>query len=73
MFDKLLGLYRKKAEPRPDLVFGRYSDNSKTVHQNSRRTDADNFFRDKAECIGTTDKQRLSGNFSGMTMTVETI
>lgn len=53
MFDKLFGLFRKKSEPRPDIVFGRYSDNNKTVEQVRRWTEADTFFRDKRyhECI----------------------
>lgn len=53
MFDKLFGLFSKKSEPRPDIVFGRYSDNNKTVEQVRRWTEADTFFRDKRyhECI----------------------
>jgi len=47
MFDKLFGWFKKKAELRPDIMFGRYSDNNKTVAQVNRWTDADNLFKDK--------------------------
>ena len=47
MFDKLFGWFRKTAEPRPDIVFGRYSDNNKTVKQVNRWTEADNLFKDR--------------------------
>jgi hypothetical protein len=47
MFDKLFGWFRKTAEPRPDIVFGRYSDNNKTLRQVNRWTEADSLFKDK--------------------------
>ncbi len=47
MFDRLFGWFRKKSEPRPDIMFGRYSDNNKTVLQVNRWTDADNLFKEK--------------------------
>jgi hypothetical protein len=47
MIDKLFGWFRKTAEPRPDVVFGRYSDNNKTVRQVNRWTEADNLFKDR--------------------------
>ncbi len=45
MFDKLFGWFRKAAQPRPDIVFGRYSDNNKTVKQVNQWTEADNLFK----------------------------
>jgi hypothetical protein len=47
MLDKFIGWFRKKAEPRPDITFGRYSDNNKTLAQVNRWTDADNLFKEK--------------------------
>jgi hypothetical protein len=47
MFDKLFGWFKKKAEPRPDIVFGRYSDNNKTIMQVDRWTEADNLFKER--------------------------
>jgi len=47
MFDKLFRLFRKKGEPQPDVMFGRYSDNNKTVGKVSRWTEADNLFKDQ--------------------------
>jgi hypothetical protein len=47
MFDKIFAWFRKKAEPRPDIVFGRYSDNNKTISQVNRWTDADNLFKER--------------------------
>ena len=47
MFDNLFGWFRRKAEPRPDIMFGRYSDNNKTVAQVNRWTDADNLFKER--------------------------
>jgi len=47
MFDKLFGRSKKSAEQRPDISFGRYSDNNKSVEKVSRWTDADNLFKEK--------------------------
>jgi hypothetical protein len=47
MFDKLFGWFRRKAEPRPDIMFGRYSDNNKTVTQVNRWTDSESLFKEK--------------------------
>jgi hypothetical protein len=47
MFDKLFRLFRKTEEPQPDVVFGRYSDNNKTVVKVNRWTEADNLFKEK--------------------------
>jgi hypothetical protein len=47
MFDKLFSRGKKKKEPDPDILFGRYSDNNKTLRQVSRWTDADNLFKEK--------------------------
>lgn len=47
MFDKLFGRNKKKPE-NPDISFGRYSDNNKTVEKVSRWTDADNLFKQQA-------------------------
>jgi hypothetical protein len=47
MFDKLFGRGRKSAEQRPDINFGRYSDNNKTVEKVNRWTDADNLYKEK--------------------------
>jgi hypothetical protein len=47
MLDKLFGRSKKKKEPDPDILFGRYSDNNKTTAQVSRWTEADNLFKEK--------------------------
>ncbi|WP_205508083.1 hypothetical protein [Longitalea arenae] len=47
MFDKLFGRGRKKPE-NPDISFGRYSDNNKTVEKVRRWTDADNLFKQQS-------------------------
>jgi hypothetical protein len=44
MFDKLFGRGKKKPD-QPDISFGRYSDNNKTVKKVRRWTDADNLFK----------------------------
>lgn len=44
MFDKLFGRGKKKPD-QPDISFGRYSDNNKTVEKVRRWTDADNLFK----------------------------
>ena len=48
MFDKLFGRTRKKTDvPDPDIHFGRYSDNNKSVEKVNRWTEADNLYKDK--------------------------
>lgn len=47
MLDKLFGWLNKKDEPRPDIVFGRYSDNNKTVAKVNFWTEADALFKEK--------------------------
>jgi hypothetical protein len=49
MFDKLFGWGKKKAESGsgPQIVFGRYSDNNKSLAKTYRWTDADNLFKEK--------------------------
>jgi hypothetical protein len=47
MLDKLFGWLNKKEEPRPDVVFGRYSDNNKTAAKVGQWTVADNLFKEK--------------------------
>src|SRR5687768_4772644 len=47
MFDKLFGRGKKKPD-NPDIPFGRYSDNNKTVEKVSRWTDADNLFKQQS-------------------------
>ncbi|MEO5563913.1 MAG: hypothetical protein ABIR18_10775 [Chitinophagaceae bacterium] len=47
MFDKIFGWSKKKQGPDPDVLFGRYSDNNKTVVKVSRWTEADNLFKEK--------------------------
>lgn len=47
MLDKLFGRGKKRREPDPDILFGRYSDNNKTTAQVSRWTEADNLFKEK--------------------------
>jgi hypothetical protein len=53
MLGKLFGWTKKKKETDPDIVFGRYSDNNKTVAKISRWTEAEKLFRDnkKQECL----------------------
>lgn len=47
MLDKLFGWGKKKPEPEPLILFGRYSDNNKPVAKVNRWTEADNLFREK--------------------------
>jgi len=47
MFDKLFGRGKKKPA-NPEISFGRYSDNNKTVAKVARWTDADNLFKQQA-------------------------
>lgn len=50
MFDKLFGWGKRKDEPKskdPEILFGRYSDNNKSVAKVARWTDADNLFKEK--------------------------
>jgi hypothetical protein len=47
MFDKLFGRGKKKPD-NPDIPFGRYSDNNKTVEKVRRWTDADNLFKQQS-------------------------
>src|SRR5690348_11996978 len=47
MFDKIFGRNKKKQEPGPDILFGRYSDNNKSLAQVNRWTEADNLFKEK--------------------------
>ncbi|THU41910.1 YbjN domain-containing protein [Niastella caeni] len=47
MFDKLFGRGKKKPE-NPEIPFGRYSDNNKTVEKVRRWTDADNLFKQQS-------------------------
>lgn len=47
MFDKLFGRSKKSAEQRPDINFGRYSDNNKSVEKVARWSDAENLFKEK--------------------------
>ncbi len=48
MLDKLFNWGKKKpAAPEPNIYFGRYSDNNKSVAKAARWTDADNFFKEK--------------------------
>lgn len=46
MFDKLFG-GSKKAAAEPNISFGRYSDNNKSMEKTSRWTDADNLYKEK--------------------------
>jgi hypothetical protein len=47
MLDKLFNWGKKEsAAPEPDVIFGRYSDNNKTVEKTSRWTDADKLYKD---------------------------
>ena len=47
MFDKLFGRSKKSAEQPPDIAFGRYSDNNKSVEKVARWADADNLSKEK--------------------------
>lgn len=47
MFDKLFGRGKKKPE-NPEIPFGRYSDNNKSIEKVRRWTDADNLFKQQA-------------------------
>ncbi len=47
MFDKLFGWGKKSGEQQPDINFGRYSDNNKTVEKVNLWTDADNLYKEK--------------------------
>lgn len=48
MFDRLFGRSKRGGEPpAPDVHFGRYSDNNKSVAQVNRWTEADNLYKDK--------------------------
>ncbi|MBL7745149.1 MAG: hypothetical protein JNN00_16865 [Chitinophagaceae bacterium] len=47
MLDKLFGWGKKKPEPEPSILFGRYSDNNKPVAKVNRWTEADNLFKEK--------------------------
>ena len=47
MFDKLFGRGKKKPD-QPDISFGRYSDNNKTVEKVRRWTEADNLFKQQS-------------------------
>jgi len=47
MLDKIFGWSKKKQGPAPDVLFGRYSDNNKSIAKVNRWTDADNLFKEK--------------------------
>jgi len=51
MLDKIFSWSKKKPEeehePDPDIIFGRYSDNNKSVAKVEKWTIADNLFKDK--------------------------
>lgn len=53
MLGKLFGWSRKKEAADPDIAFGRYSDNNKTVAKIARWTEAEKLFREskKFECL----------------------
>ena len=53
MLGKLFGWSRKKEATDPDISFGRYSDNNKTVSKIARWTEAEKLFREnkKTECL----------------------
>ena len=59
MFDKLFNWGRKKedpvAPPMPQISFGRYADNNKTIAKTARWTNAENLFKEKkyAESISS--------------------
>lgn len=46
MLGKLFGWSRKKETAEPDIVFGRYSDNNKTVSKIARWTESEKLFKD---------------------------
>lgn len=47
MFDKLFGRSKKDSAAGPQIPFGRYSDNNKTVEKTNRWTDADNLYKEQ--------------------------
>lgn len=47
MLDKLFGWSKKEAAADPQIPFGRYSDNNKSVEKTNKWTDADNLYREK--------------------------
>src|ERR1700759_5771186 len=47
MVDRLWGRNKNRDAPGPDISFGRYSDNNKSVAKVNRWTDADNSFKQK--------------------------
>jgi hypothetical protein len=53
MLGKLFGWTRKKEAADPDISFGRYSDNNKTVSKIARWTEAEKLFREnkRTECL----------------------
>lgn len=53
MLGKLFGWTKKKEAEDPDIRFGRYSDNNKTISKIERWTDAEKLFREnkKHECL----------------------
>jgi hypothetical protein len=53
MLGKLFGWSRKKEATDPEISFGRYSDNNKTVSKIARWTEAEKLFREnkKTECL----------------------
>jgi hypothetical protein len=53
MLGKLFGWSRKKEGADPDIIFGRYSDNNKTVAKIARWTEAEKLFKEnkKQECL----------------------
>ena len=53
MLGKLFSWSRKKEAADPEISFGRYSDNNKTVAKIARWTEAEKLFREnkKTECL----------------------
>ena len=51
MFDKIFGRGRKREELQagPDIPFGRYSDNNKTLNKANRWPEADNLYKEKRD------------------------
>jgi len=47
VLDKLFGWYRKKEDGKPDIRFGRYSDNNKSVEKVARWNDAEQLFKER--------------------------
>ncbi len=47
MLEKLFRWTKKKADPEPDIIFGRYSDNNKPVDKVNRWAEADQQFKEK--------------------------